>query len=191
MPDTTHFSELLRSWRNGDKRAADELMDTAYEELRRLAAHFMKQERPDHTLQATALVNELYVRLFASEPVAWQDRAHFFAVAARQLRRILVNHARDRRAGKRGAGAVRLSLTDVKGINKPLDEDLLAVDQALSRLEQLDKRAGQVVELRFFGGLQEKEAAAVLGISVPTLKRDWEFARSWLLTQLSPARPAE
>jgi RNA polymerase sigma factor (TIGR02999 family) len=169
MPDTTHFSELLRGWRNGDKRAADELMDTAYEELRRLAAHFMKQERPDHTLQATALVNELYVRLFASEPVAWQDRAHFFAVAARQLRRILVNHARDRRAGKRGAGALRLSLSDVKGINKPLNEDLLAVDQALSRLEQLDKRAGQVGELRFFGGLQEKEAAAVLGISVPTL----------------------
>ena len=161
-------------------------MATAYDQLHRIAAELIRQERQDHTLQATALVNELYVRLFASEPVAWQDRAHFFAVAARQLRRILVNHARDRRAVKRGAGAIKLSLTDVDLTSKPLQEDVLSVDQALSRLEQFDQRVAHVVELRFFGGLHEKEAAAVLGISVPTLKRDWEFARSWLLTQLAP-----
>ena len=184
MPQTPQFSEMLRGWREGDKDAGDQLMAVAYDELHRLAAQDMRRERSDHTLQATGLVNELYVRLFASQPVAWQDRAHFFAVAARQLRRILVNHARDRRAAKRGAGAIRLSLADVNGFSKPIQEDVLAVDQSLSRLEQFDERAARVVELRFFAGLQEKEAAAVLGISVATLKRDWEFARSWLLTQL-------
>ena len=116
----------------------------------------------------------------------WQDRAHFFSVASRQIRRLLVNHARDRRAAKRGGGAQRVDVAECPALPKPLQEDLIALDQVLSRLEQLDPRAAKVVELRFFGGLNENEAAAVLGISVATLKRDWEFARAWLLTELMP-----
>jgi RNA polymerase sigma factor (TIGR02999 family) len=189
MGDAHHFTELLHAWRGGDKAAADQLMNDAYEELRRVAARHMQLERREHTLQATALVHELYVRLFASEKIDWQDRAHFFAVAARQLRRILVNHARDRRAGKRGGGAIRLSLADVDAAVRPVDHDLLAIDESLEKLEQLDARAARVVELRYFAGLREKEAAAVLSISVATLKRDWEFARAWLLTRLAPKAP--
>lgn len=159
-------------------------MTTVYDELRRLAAHYMRQERPDHTLQATALVHELYLRLFQSEPVEWQNRAHFFAVAAQALRRILVNHARDRQAQKRGGKQVRLSLTDVNGLAEPAEHDLLEIEEALARLEQLDPRAARVVELRFFAGLTEAEAAEALGVSVATLKRDWAFGRAWLLRHL-------
>ena len=184
--DSQDFTAMLHAWRGGDQAAANQLIEVAYNQMRDLAANYMRHERPDHTLQPTALVHELYGRLFTRATVDWQDRAHFFAVAARQLRRILVNHARDRRAGKRGAGAVRVSLTDINGLTHPLQEDVLAVDEALGRLEQLDARAAHVVELRFFGGLDEKEAAAVLGISVATLKRDWDFARAWLLAQLEP-----
>lgn len=190
MNDSHHSTELLHAWRGGDKAAADDLMNNAYEELRKVAAPHMQLERREHTLQATALVHELYVRLFASERIDWQDRAHFFAVAARQLRRILVNHARDRRAGKRGGGAIRLSLADADMAVKPIDHDLLAIDESLHRLEQLDPRSARVVELRYFAGLLEKEAAAVLRISIATLKREWEFARASLLTELtSKSRP--
>jgi RNA polymerase sigma-70 factor (ECF subfamily) len=178
------LTTLLENWRAGDQQAAERLMATVYDELRRLAAYYMRQERPDHTLQATALVHELYLKLFQSEPIEWQNRAHFFAVAAQALRRILVNHARDRQAQKRGGKQVRLSLTDVNGLATPAEHDLLEIEEALVKLEQLDPRAARVVELRFFAGLTEVEAAEALGISQATLKRDWSFGRAWLLRHL-------
>ncbi len=183
-PDSGTFTRWLVEWRNGSQEAGDRLFEAAYQELRRLAAWHLGKERADHTLQPTALVNELYIKLFAGEPVDWQNRAHFFAVAAQQIRRILIDHARARLAEKRGGGDVRLSLGDVTGEAAPPDEDLIELDQALRRLEELDQRSARVVELRFFAGLTEKEAAEVLGISVATLKRDWDFARAWLISQL-------
>jgi RNA polymerase sigma factor (TIGR02999 family) len=135
-------------------------------------------------LQATALVHEVYLRLCGSEPIDWQNRAHFFAVAAQQLRRILVDYARRRRRGKRGGGVPEFSLDEADGPVVDRDDRLLALDEALTRLESLDERAAKVTELRYFGGLREKEAAEALGISVATLKRDWEFARTWLASQL-------
>ena len=185
--DSAPLTELLLAWRQGDRQAADRLMTLLYDELRRLAAHYMRQERSDHTLQATALVHELYVRLFASEGIDWRNRAHFFAVAAQQLRRILVNHARDRQAEKRGGKRVRLSLTEANGLAQPAEEDLLDLDEALTRLQEIDPRAAQVVELRFFGGLQENEAAEALCVSVPTVKRDWQFARAWVIRHMQAA----
>jgi RNA polymerase sigma factor (TIGR02999 family) len=136
-------------------------------------------------MQATAIVHELYLKLFGDELVEWQDRAHFFAVAAQQIRRLLIDHARVKHAEKRGGGRMRLSLTEINGLAAPADEDLLELDEALSRLQALDPRAAGIVELRYFGGLTEKEAAEVVGVSVATLKRDWEFARVWLIRQLS------
>ena len=182
-PDSGTFTRLLVEWRNGNQQAADQLFAAAYQELRRLAAWHFQRERPDHTLQPTALVNELYLKLFAGEPVEWQNRAHFFAVAAQQLRRLLIDHARARVAEKRGAGDVQLSLDEASGLAAPRQEDLIELDQALHCLEELDARCARVVELRFFAGLTEREAAEVLGISVATLKRDWDFARAWLITQ--------
>ncbi len=184
VPDSGTFTRWLVEWRNGSQEAADRLFAAAYKELRRLAAWHFEKERPDHTLQPTAVVNELYIKLFASEPVEWQNRAHFFAVAAQQIRRILIDHARAHRAEKRGSGDVRLSLTDADRVTAPPQEDLIELDEALRRLEELDQRSARVVELRFFAGLTEKEAAEVLGTSVATLKRDWDFARAWLISQL-------
>lgn len=176
---------LLKKWRAGDKSAADELMVRVYSELRRLAAQHLRAERSDQTLSATALVNEMYLRLSASEPVNWQNRVHFFAVAAQQIRRILVNYARDRQAQKRGGKQVKLSLSVVNGLEASRDQDLLDLEEALTELGTMDDRAARVVELRFFGGLTEREAAEVLGISVATLKRDWDFARAWLISRLT------
>jgi RNA polymerase sigma factor (TIGR02999 family) len=185
MGDSSQFTGLLLKWRDGDREAADRLASASYRELRRLAAYYMRREGDHGTLQATALVHELYLRLFAGDPVACKSRLHFYALAARQLRRILVNHARDRKAAKRGGGAIHLSLTEINGISRPRTEELLALDEALSRLEELNSRCAQVVELRFFGGLKEGEAAETLGVSLATIKRDWEFARAWLFSQLS------
>jgi RNA polymerase sigma-70 factor, ECF subfamily len=182
------ITTLLIGWRAGDRTAGDELVAIVYPELRRLAAHYLRQERVGHTLQATALVHELYVRLFASEPVSWENRAHFFAVAAQQLRRILIDYARSARAAKRGGHFARVTLADIP---QPMQEnlDLLALDEALARLEELDPRVARVVELRFFAGLEEKDAATVLDISVATLKRDWTFAKAWLVSQLTASGP--
>ena len=177
-------TSLLVHWRSGNAEAAEKLVATVYNELRRLAAHYLRDERRDHTLQPTALVNEMFVRLFQSEPVDWQNRAHFFAVAAQQLRRILVNHARDRSAAKRGGKQVKIELFDEAGVSQPREQDLLELDDALSRLEQIDPRAARVIELRFFGGLTENEIAEALGISLSTMKRDWSFGRAWLLSRL-------
>src|SRR5688572_4041973 len=185
MQKSHDLTGLLVLWRNGEPQAADELWTRANDELRRLAAHYMRSERRDHTLQATALVNEVFLRFFTSQPIQWQDRAHFFALAGRQMRHILVNHARDRQAMKRGGRRVRLSLSELNGLGRPMEPDVLEVELALQKLEELDSRAAQAVELRFFGGLTEAEAAEVLGVSTATLKRDWDFARVWLLRELS------
>lgn len=178
------LTDLLIAWRAGNREAGNQLIQVAYDHLHRLAAYYLHQERAGHTLDATALVNELYVRLFSSEPIAWADRAHFFAVVARQLRRILVDHSRAARAEKRGGNRVKLSLTAANGLIAPMERDVLEVDEALTRLEALDPRAAAGVELRFFAGLSESEIAEALDISQATLHRDWKFARAWLISQL-------
>jgi RNA polymerase sigma factor (TIGR02999 family) len=177
------ITTLLQRWSEGDRTAGDLALDRVYTELRHLAAHYLRQERPDHTLQPTALVHEIYLRL-AGKPVEWADRKHFFVVAAGHMRRILVDHARAREAEKRGGPAVRVPLQDADRPDLPRDAELLALDQALEDLNGLDLRAASAVELRFFGGFSESEAAEILGISTATLKRDWEFARAWLLARL-------
>jgi RNA polymerase sigma factor (TIGR02999 family) len=179
------FTALLTEFRHGNQEAGRQLVPLVYQELRRLAQYYLQQERPGHTLQATALVHEAYLRLFDEGVGEWQDRAHFFAVAARQMRRLLVDHARAAKAGKRQGAQILVPLEEVTGKAAGQDEDLIALDEALDRLEVLAPRAGQIVALRFFGGLTEKEAAEALGISLATLKRDWDFAKAWLYSQLS------
>ena len=189
MPEPrSGMTALLLQWRRGNREAGDELMAAAYDQLRRLAGHYLRKERHEHSLQATELVNELYLKLCSSGPVEWQDRAHFFAVAARQLRRILVDHARARRADKRGGDAVKVSLTAAHGVANAMETDVLDVDAALTRLEALDPRVAAGVELRFFSGLTETELVEVLGISLTTVRRDWTFARAWLAKELTPSR---
>lgn len=179
------FTALLDEYRSGNHEAGKQLVGVVYQELRRLAQYYLHQERPDHTLQATALVHEAYIQLFGDGVCGWRDRAHFFNVAAQQMRHLLVDHARAGRAEKRYGGKLRLSLEALTGVADEQDEDLIALDEALDRLEALYPRASRVVELRFFGGLTEKETAEVLGISTATLKRDWDFARAWLYSQIS------
>lgn len=188
MPDgreTSEVTALLDRWRLGDPAAADELATLVYGDLHRIAAREMRRERGDHTLQTTAILHEAYLRIFHSEPVAFNDRAHFFAVATQQLRRVLLDYARKANSRKRGGGTVALSLLPHDGATVGLDARLLALNEALTRLEQLDPRAAKVVELRYFGGLTEADAAAALGVSVATLKRDWDFAKTWLAAQLA------
>jgi RNA polymerase sigma factor (TIGR02999 family) len=185
--DPHELTTLLIDWREGSRTAGDRLFEATYAELRRLAAHYISGERTGHTLQPTAVVHELYLRLFGSEPVRWQDRAHFFAVAAQQFRRILIDHARKRHADKREGDRQRVPLTEASDLAAHTDEELIALDDALSRLQELDDRPARVVELRYFGGLTEQEIAGTLGISVPTVKRDWQFARAWLKTSMAPA----
>ena len=186
QPRDSHIiTGLLDRWRTGDQEAANQLMALVYDELHRIAARDMRREHGEHTLQTTAVVHEAYLRICQSGPIDWKDRAHFFAVVARQLRRVLVDHARRRRSEKRGGDVVKVPLWESDGGAVQIDERLVAVDEALGRLETLDPRAARVVELRFFGGLSELEAADALGISVATLKRDWDFAKTWLAGQLS------
>lgn len=188
--DSVNITTLLDEWRDGNKDAGRQLMTEAYGELRRIAAQYFRHEAPGHTLQATALVHELSIRLLGSPPAQCKNTAHFLAVAAQQARRILVDHARRVNTDKRAGKAVRLSLADVSGWVGSCEQDLIEVDQALERLERMDQRAARIVELRFFAGMTEVEISEVLEISLATLHRDWQFARAWLLTQLAPARPA-
>jgi RNA polymerase sigma factor (TIGR02999 family) len=183
--ETPELAVLLAAWRSGNEKARDEFVAIVYQELRNLAHHYLSQERPGHTLQTTALVHELYLKLCSSGPVDWQDRAHFFAVAARQLRHILIDYARTAARQKRGGGQIRVTLTDLPNATTPKEEDVISLNDALTRLEVLAARPAQVVELRFFAGMTEKEIAEVVGASVATVKRDWDFARSWLITQLA------
>jgi RNA polymerase sigma factor (TIGR02999 family) len=179
------FTTLLAEYQSGDQEAARQMIAVVYQELRRLAQFYLQQERPDHTLQATALVHEAYLRLFGGDgDFAWRDRAHFFAIAAQQMRRVLVDYARQRQTDKRCGGTIRLSLEEIMGESVEQDEDLVALDEALHQLEVISPRARQVVELRFFAGLVEKEVAEVLDISLATVKRDWDFAKAWLFGQL-------
>lgn len=189
--NSTGFSALLTEYRSGDQDAGKQLAVVVYQELRRLAQYYLQRERPDHTLQATALVHEAYVRLFGDGECAWRDRAHFFNVAAQQMRRLLVDHARAAQADKRYGGKLKVSMEALTGVAEERDDDLITLDEALGRLEALYPRASQVVELRFFGGLTEKEAAEVLDISTATLKRDWDFAKAWLYRQMSRAVPSD
>jgi RNA polymerase sigma factor (TIGR02999 family) len=185
--DDTEITTLLIDWRRGNEPARDRLVGVVYDELRRMAASSLRNERPGHTLQPTALVHELYFRIFAGQPLEFNDRKHFFAVAAGQLRRILVDHARAIHTEKRLGDRRRVSLEDAGSIATTSAQDIVAVDEALEHLAALDARSVEVVELRFFAGMTEKEAAEVLGVSVATLKRDWEFARAWLLQRLEGA----
>jgi RNA polymerase sigma factor (TIGR02999 family) len=179
------ITELLVAWSGGDKSALERLMPLVYDELRRLAHRHMNRERADHTLQTTALVNEAYLRLVNWKEVQWQNRAHFFAVSAQMMRRILVDFARERRYLKRGGGALRVSLTEAASFTEQQGADLVALDEALIALAEMDPRKGQVVEMRFFGGLSVEEVAEVLKVSEETVIRDWRLAKVWLLRELS------
>jgi RNA polymerase sigma-70 factor, ECF subfamily len=178
---------LLRQWAAGHADALDRLVPLIHAELRRLAASYMRRERPDHTLQPTALVNEAFLKLVDQRNVEWQNRAHFFGIAAQAMRRILVDHARTRTAGKRGAGEARLPLDEALAASVMPDEELLALDAALERLAIVDPRQSRVVELRFFGGLTMEEAAEVLQISPATVGREWTLAKAWLYSELRPS----
>jgi RNA polymerase sigma-70 factor, ECF subfamily len=176
-------SQLLRAWSQGDREALDKLTPIVYNELRRLAGHYMKRERAGHSLQTTALVNEAYTRLVDYKRMQWQDRAHFFAVSAQLMRRILVEHARKKNL-KRGAGVQHVSLEDAAGLGARRSSDLVALDDAMNALARLDSRKVQVVELRFFGGLSVEETAELLKISAVTVMRDWSTAKAWLYREL-------
>ena len=178
-------SLLLQEWRGGDRKALDTLLPLVYKELRRLAHAHLRNERPDHTLQSAALVNEAYLRLIGLDAPQWESRTHFFAIAARLMREVLVDYARRHRAGKRGGGARKLSLTDATEVSRRQDVDVVALDDALGALAKIDPRQSQVVELRFFAGLSLQEISAALQIAPATVQRDWTAARAWLHREMS------
>jgi RNA polymerase sigma factor (TIGR02999 family) len=189
---STHdFTILLRAWGDGDAQALDRLAPLVYHELRRIARGYMAHERPDHTLQATALVNEAYLRLVDTRQVNWQDRAHFLAICARAMRQILVDHARSRACQKHGGGQMALQFDETLGIPQSHHSHLLELDDALKRLAELDPRKSQVVEMRFFGGLSLEETSEALRVSLRTVKRDWKLARAWLYRELCGKKPDE
>lgn len=179
------LTALLLRWRSGDSSAGAELFALTYDNLRRLASQYMKSEAAGHTLQPTALVHELYLRLTAGNTVEWKDRAHFFGVAARQLRLMLIDYARARTAESRGGGQVIVALDEALDAGIAKEQALLDLEEALVRLEKVDPRVAQLIELRFFAGLTMEEAAEVLSVSLATVKRDWAFARAWLLRALT------
>ena len=186
MPEPTHtVTQMLAAWSDsGNREALDQLMPIVYDELRRQAARYLKHERPGHTLQTTALVHEAYVRLIDQAGVRWQNRAHFYGIAAEMMRRILVDHARKRNAAKRGGDAIKVTLNEAVQPAAETNFDLIAVDEALTKLAALDEQQARVVELRFFGGLNVEETAEVLGISDRTVKRDWSVAKAWIRREL-------
>jgi RNA polymerase sigma factor (TIGR02999 family) len=176
---------LLSRWRGGDREALDTLMPLVYEELRRLARHYLQQERRDHTLQSTALVHEAYVRLIGQSPPEWKSRAHFFGVAARLMRQILVDHARGHRAAKRGGNSLKLTLQEGLVGRKGKELDVVALDDALNTLAELSPQQSHIVELRFFSGLTIEDTSEVLGVSPATVKRGWTTARAWLFREMN------
>lgn len=179
------ISALLQAWGRGDLRARDELAPLVYGELRRRAAAYLRQERADHTLQPTALVHEAYLRLLGQERVAWQNRGHFFGMAAQMMRRVLVDHARAHRAAKRPRGEYRVAVDEAYAVGAPPDCEVLLLDQALTELAAFDLRQAQIVELRYFGGLSEQEVAKLLSVSRSTVTREWQTARAWLYRRLT------
>lgn len=182
----TDVTQLINKAQSGDKESLDKLLPLIYDELRRVAANQLRAERENHTLQATALVHEAYLRLLEQHEVDWQNRAHFFSIAAEMMRRILVNYAIQRNAKKRGDGITRISLDDAISFSSNNDEDLdlVSLDAALKRLAEFDETQARIVELRFFGGLTVEEVAEVMNISESTVKREWKMAKAWLKTQL-------
>jgi RNA polymerase sigma factor (TIGR02999 family) len=179
------ITQLLAEWSDGNQTALDKLYPLVYDELHKMANRYMKRERKDHTLQTTALINEAYVRMVDQKNVHWENRAHFFAISAQIMRRILIDHARRHHYAKRGGGALKVSLDETAMVASDPASDMLLLDEALNRLAEMDPRRGQVVELRYFGGLNNKEIAGVLKISENTVTRDWNMARAWLYQELS------
>ena len=188
IPASQDLTRLLVDWSNGDPAALDQLLPLVNDELRRLARGYMRRESPGHTLQTSALVNEAYLRLIDQKHVQWQNRAHFFGIAAQLMRRILIDHARSHQYAKRGRGAVKVSLDEAAAVTEARAAELLAVDEALEKLTAMDARKGRIVELRFFGGLTEEETADVLGVSVPTVQREWRAAKAWLHRMLAEGK---
>jgi RNA polymerase sigma factor (TIGR02999 family) len=180
----TDVTAILQDWRQGNAEALPRLLEAVYAELRRLARHYLSQERAGHTLQPTALVHEAYMKL-VDQRVSWQNRAHFFAVAAQAMRRVLVDHARSHLAQKRGGAQERVTLSAAEALGTAPEVDLVALDTALEKLGRLDPRQSQIVELRYFGGLTNEETAEALGISPATVKREWTVAKAWLRNALS------
>jgi RNA polymerase sigma factor (TIGR02999 family) len=184
-PSPHQVTQLLLDWSNGSQAALNELIPLVDRELHRLAHHYMRQERPGHTLQTTALVNEVYLKLVDQKHVQWKNRAHFFALSAQLMRRILVDHARKRSYAKRGGGANKITFDEGMVVSQGRGKDLVALNDALERLAAIDQRKSQVVELRFFGGLSVEETGEVLGVSPLTVKRDWSMAKAWLYNSLN------
>jgi RNA polymerase sigma factor (TIGR02999 family) len=187
MSSPPEITALLIDWSNGDKAALDRLFPLVERELHRLAHSYMRKEDPDHTLQTSALVNEAYLRLVDQRNTRWQNRAHFFGIAAQIMRRILLNYARDRNRVKRGGAAIQVSLSEVAIVSAEKSDELIALDEALKRLAAVDERKSQVVEMRYFGGLDVEETAEVLKVSPITVMRDWKFAKAWLLREIENA----
>jgi len=185
---TGAVSRLLKAWGRGDLQARDDLMPVVYRELRRRAGAYLRRERQDHTLQPTALVHEAFMRLVGQERVAWQNRAHFFAIASQMMRRILVDYAREHQAAKRPGAGIKVVLDDRIGAAPPPACGLIDLDQALAELARIDPRQGQIVELRYFGGLSEQEVGEVLSISRTTVTREWQTARAWLYRRMTTGR---
>ena len=182
-----NVTRLLLELSGGNRAVVDELTPMVYQELKRIAGAQLRNERPGHTLQATALVHEAYIKLIDQRDVSWQNRAHFFGIAAQMMRRILLDYAKSKLRAKRGGGAHKTSLDEALVVAEDRASDLVRIDEALTRLEALDARQAKVVELRFFGGLTVEEAAEALGISAPTVKREWAMAKAWLHRELSAA----
>ena len=187
MPRPSEITRLLLAWSDGDRAALERLMPLVERELHRIARHYMRRENPGHTLQTTAVVNEAYLKLIDQRSVRWQNRAHFFGVAAQIMRRILTNYARDRQRDKRGGRAVQVSLSEVAAIGAETSAELIALDEALQKLAEVDERKSRVVELRYFGGLSVEETAEVLGVSTVTVARDWKLAKAWLAREIRNA----
>jgi RNA polymerase sigma-70 factor, ECF subfamily len=190
-PSAHELTQLLIDWSNGSQDAVEQLFPLVYEELRRLAHRYMRRERPGHTLQTTAVVHEAYFRLIDQKHVQWQNRAHFFAIAAQMMRRILITHAQSHAYAKRGGGALKVSLDEVAVLSQTRAGELIALDDALKSLAVIDVRRSQVVELRFFGGLSNEEIAEVLKISPNTVVRDWNVAKAWLYREMSKEQQDE
>ena len=188
-PPQEEVTQLLTTWSHGDHAALEKLIPLVYEELRHLAHHYMEGQRPDHTLQTTALVNEAYLRLADQSRPSFTNRAHFFAVAAKAMRQILVDHARAQQSEKRGAGVSKVELDEASLVSPEQTDAILDVNEALERLAVVDSRKAYVVELRYFGGLNQDEIAEVLKISTVTVRRDWVFARAWLYRELHDTPP--
>jgi RNA polymerase sigma factor (TIGR02999 family) len=189
IPKSNEVTQLLVAWGDGDQSAFDKLMPLVYDELHTLARRYMARERPEHTLQASALVNEAYVRLIDQRNMRWQNRAQFVGIAATLMRRILVSYARSRHYSKRGGNARRISLDEAPIVSEERNLEVVALDDALTALAVIDARKSQIVELRFFGGLSIEETAEVLGVSPGTVMRDWTLAKAWLRREITAGKP--